>query len=174
MTGLLFFILAIVQSPHPFSLLLAAAVHEGGHLTAALLLGWSFPKVSFKTLGLRLYFSGAFTTFSEVTVCLAGSLAGLLFALSPFAGENFRLYSFGYSAVSLLPISCLDGGSALLSILERITLPHKAYFIQRTVSATAVLIFWIFSLFIVIKTGEGLTLIILSLYITITSLSKKQ
>ncbi len=174
MAGILFFALALLSCQSPLSLIWAITVHEVGHLICALLLGWGVPTLSLCSSGIRLFYSGTHTAFQSLFVCLSGSAAGAAFAIMPFFPDDFRYYSLGFSAVSLLPVLCLDGGEALIEIFELFMLPDLAYKIARIISVITVLLFWVLSVSVQLKTGVNITLLMLSVYLTVTSLSQKQ
>ena len=172
MAGILFLVLAVLSCPYPISLLSAIVLHEAGHLAAAFLLGWGMPSVNFGAAGIRLCYRGAHKTLPSVAVSLAGSLAGVLSSLIPILPEQFRLYSLGFAFLNLLPILRLDGGGALLAVLEAIMLPDRAYRTARTVSAATVLLLWALSVAVQLKAGTNLTLLAVSVYLTVSALTE--
>ncbi|MBE6587142.1 MAG: hypothetical protein E7647_01860 [Ruminococcaceae bacterium] len=174
MAGILFFALALLSAPAPFSLLFAVAVHEGGHILAARLLGFGIPTVSFQAMGMRLRFSGTARLLPALAVSLSGCIAGAAFALIPFLPPYFRLYCAGLSLLNLLPVSCLDGGGALLSVLESIMLPDRAFRIAKTASAVTVLLLCCVSCAVQLKIGANLTLLAVSVYLTVSTLAEGQ
>lgn len=174
MAGVLFLALALLSCKSPLSLIGAILVHEAGHLIPALLFGWGFPAFRFSAAGIRLSYSGTHSAFQSLFVCLSGSAAGAALALLPSFPQEFRYYSLGFSAVSLLPVLCLDGGAALLEALELFMLPDLAYKAASTVSVITVLLFWALSVTVQLKTGVNMTLLLLSVYLTVTSLSQKE
>ncbi|MBQ2730088.1 MAG: hypothetical protein IJF69_04880 [Clostridia bacterium] len=172
MAGLLFFVLMLISCPHPVSMLFALAVHEGGHIITALLLGWGPPKVSMGTTGIRLSYFGIKKPFSSLAVSLSGCFFGALISLFPFLPTAFRLYSAGFAAMNLLPVSRLDGGNALLSLLETGLLPDTSYKVARIASVSAVLAFWVLSIAVQLKSGVNVSLLCVSVYLTVSVLTE--
>lgn len=172
MAGLLFLSLALLSAPHPFSLLFALVLHEGTHIISAALLGFNTPRFSLTGAGARLSYCSERGLFPSLFVSLSGCLFGLLASLIPFLPLHLRQYSIGLSVLNLLPISCLDGGVALLLILEAFMLPDRAYRISAAVSGGTVLFLWVLSTAVQLKAGANLSLLSVSLYLTVTTLTE--
>lgn len=172
MSGMFFLFFALLSAKAPLSLLCAVLVHEGGHLLCAYLLGCKMPSFRFSPGGMKLVFSGQTGGFPTIALCLSGSFLGAVFGLVGAFGESFRLYSLGLSCVNLLPITSLDGGGALLALLEVFMLPDRAYSIARKISLFFTLALCFFSLGIQLKLGANPTLLAVCVYITVSSLSK--
>lgn len=173
MAGLLFLVLTLLSATEPFSLLFALILHEGAHITAAALLGFRLPAFNLTAAGMRLSYCNTKGLFQNLSVLLAGCLAGALAALLPFLPAHFRLYSAGLTILNLLPISCLDGGEILLLLLEAFMLPDRAHRAATAVSTATVLVLWMISLAVQLKAGVNLSLLAASLYLTVTTLTNK-
>ena len=171
MAGVLFLALALLSSPDPLSLLAAVAIHEAAHVITAFLFGWGAPTVSTRAAGLRLSYYGDHSRVSTIAVTLSGCFFGAITAFVPAFSQNLRLYSLGFSVVNLLPVTCLDGGEALLCILERIVLPDRAYVILRTASVITVILLWVLSTAIQLKAGQNVTLLAVSVYLAVSVLA---
>ena len=109
------------------ALLLAAAVHELGHIIIIKLLGGGIKSFSFEASGMCMSLCGINNAASEAAVLLAGPAAGLIFALicSYFGvktANRLLLECAGYgillTAYNLLPALPLDGGRAAYVILS--------------------------------------------------------
>lgn len=171
MAGILFLAVMLLSCPAPFSLICAVAAHEAGHILCAALLGLPKPRLCFKTAGVRLSYTGTHSPAKNLAVVLAGSFFGTLLALIPLFPRQFRLYSLGLAAMNLLPVSCLDGGGALLCTLEHFFLPDRAYRTAKTVSDITVILFCAFCIAVQLKTGANVSLMAVSVYFTVTALS---
>ena len=101
--------------------LLACAVHELGHVAAALALGGRAERLSLTVVGAELSFSyrAPLTYGQDSLVALAGPaanllLGGLFFLLNR---QLPAILSLGIGAFNLLPILPLDGGRVLYGLL---------------------------------------------------------
>lgn len=98
--------------------LLAAAVHEGGHLLVLHLSGGRLHRLTLTGCGAVLHCALPEGRFARAAVCLAGPAAS--FALTALAGAlgGYRLAgaSVLLGAFNLLPVPPLDGGMALAHV----------------------------------------------------------
>lgn len=117
------------------ALLIAAAVHELGHMAAIRLLGGSINELRFEASGLCISLRGINSAASEAAALLAGPAAGLVFALicselGAKTANRLLLECAGYSvlltAYNLLPALPLDGGRAVRIILAVVMGGEKA------------------------------------------------
>lgn len=173
MAGILFIALCLLLCPSPLSLLLAAAVHEAGHLTVAAILGWERPRAALSPFGLRLEYRAHHRCPESIAVALGGSIFGLLATLLPFLPRALRFYSLGFALINLLPVQGLDGGGALLALLELFCLPDRAFFAAERVSLITVLLIWLCVTAAELKLGVNLPVLLATVYLTAVSLSKK-
>lgn len=124
--GILYFVL---EPAELVALVAAAAVHELGHLAALALLGADIQSISMEACGLNIRCGALQGTFARCFATLAGPAAGVgLFLIlrgvgCPTAAEMSLLLSI----VNLLPVLPLDGGNALLAVLERVLGDYAAY-----------------------------------------------
>ena len=167
MAGLLFFVAAIASCPHPAALLLALSAHECGHMATAALLGFGPPRVSLSPAGIRISYFGTAGVLPSLAVSLSGCLFGALLSLVSVLPADFRLYSGGLAALNLLPVSCLDGGGALLTVLEAFLLPHTAYRVARAVSAVFTVLFFALAAAVQLKAGVNVSLLCVCVYLTV-------
>jgi len=168
MAGLLFLLLALASSPAPVLLVAAIVIHEAGHVLSARSFGWRAPALRLRPCGLCLEYSGQHSPLQSLAVALSGSFAGAAAAFVFFKSKSFFITSLGFSLLNLLPVRGLDGGEALLVILESFFLPDRAYCILRAFSVATVLLFFTVSLFVQMKAGANLTLLALTVYLTVT------
>ena len=124
------------DTEYVFLMLFSAIVHECGHLVTL-----RFFKVRAKALVLGL-FGGTIVLDKKLIsyrgdflVAISGSLANLVFALILFAFLRYRfslplffffLSNLTYALFNLLPVSSLDGGMALRSLLLTKKEPYEA------------------------------------------------
>ena len=157
----------------PLAFILSLIVHEVGHLLAAKLLGARIISIGGGMIGLRIKYDFlSVSPVRESVVCISGSIFGILAAYIALAsglavydsGIDFIATSLTFSIMNLLPVRGLDGGEILMCILERFTLPDRAYRICNTVSSATALIFWVTSIRIQMRHGINLSMLIMSVY----------
>ena len=128
-----FFLFRFTPVYRAILLLLALAVHEGGHLLAFTLLGGGVPGVTPVAGGFRFYSPAALSYRAECLIALAGPLANLLpgmcfFLFAPrspyFSEAGWTFLCTGLS--NLIPISDHDGGRALFCLLSSRLSPARA------------------------------------------------
>ncbi len=170
MAGICFFCVALLSCPRPAELLLAVAVHEAAHALAAFLLGWGAPSVCLRAAGFRLAYFGEKGSLESICVSLSGCAVGLIMALLPLPFA-FRLYCLGLSLLNLLPVRGLDGWGALYRFLLFFLLPHRAYGIANAVSLFSALALWAGGVFLQLRAGVNVTLLLVCVYLTVTALS---
>ena len=145
------------------SFLCAVAVHEGGHLLAAILCGVPIKRLraGVGILGFRLSIAYG----RELCVLLAGSGAGLLAAwISHLCGwENGVFFHLTLSGCNLLPIHGLDGGAAVETVLSLWLLPDTACRIARALSFCTVVALWIAVLWICLRVEVNFGLLLAAL-----------
>lgn len=152
------------------SCVVAAAVHEGGHLLAMLCLGYPPQACTLGAFGMRIRLGKRLPGYGHnLLISLAGPAANLL-----AAGGLFCLQSIDTAAVhlilaclNLLPASALDGGEILRCGVSLLGFASLAEPLLRLTSALVLLplaagSFWLF----LQGWGNG-TLLVVSLYLVV-------
>lgn len=107
------------------AVVLAAAVHELGHMAVVYMCGGRIGGVSLGAAGAELRVEGELSYLEDAAVALSGPLAGGLLAfgagcLSELAGGEFLCelcaVSVLYTTFNLLPMGSMDGGGALYAL----------------------------------------------------------
>jgi len=92
-------------------------LHECGHILLLILSGGKLKGVSFGICGITLKAEYPPSYFAKIMISLGGPLAGIIcFLLCRNAGKTLALFAdinLWLSLFNLLPISFLDGGSAM-------------------------------------------------------------
>jgi len=146
------------------SLLFAAAVHELGHIAFAKATKTKISQMTLYPLGARLELDGCFSYTDELLVALGGPLFGLLasaFSImlcksDPFA-LSFASFSLSLSIFNLLPLSSLDGGRIISSILRLLFPIKRSDRIMSILSFFTLFSFWLLSVYFMIKYAGGLS-----------------
>ena len=164
---LLFSVMLFHRDPLFPATLLAAAVHECGHLLAARLLGIRLRLLELDVIGARIFPKGAIPSyFAEWILAAAGPLLSLLLALfvfpfpHPFAhavlGATCSLALF-----NLLPVCGFDGWRILGGILTPLVGERRTAALLYTCSYLALFALFCFSSTLLLRHGESLALCVL-------------
>ena len=101
--------------------ILAASLHELGHILAARIFGSRVDTITFNITGAELRFSytGVLSYGMENMIALAGPAVNLLVGVSALClgGHLFAAVSFGLGLFNLVPILPLDGGRLLSNLI---------------------------------------------------------
>lgn len=159
-----------------FLFILAAAIHEAGHIVSARLLGIRLLYYRINPAGIVLHFDYQHVPYyKEMLVHLGGPLLGLASAAtaSCLTGDGARFFigvSATMSLVNLLPVEGFDGGGALAAMLGELFLPDTVYRTSKAVSAVFVLLLWCAVLWIELRVGGNLGLMVFAVYVMITNI----
>ena len=150
--------------------IIAVLIHEGGHIVASRIAGVPLISLTLKPVGVSMKFDFSRVEYlREAAVHLGGPIAGALTAVLALLLFQEKSITFcGISAVlsvvNLLPISGFDGGGVLSCVLSAIFLPDTAEKISRTVSYIFLLLLWAAVLWIELRVGANLSLLLFVLY----------
>lgn len=156
--------------------LLAAALHEVGHLVAARFLKIPIGCMRFDLLGARIDVKGRILSYGEEwLLCVAGPLSSLIFSIvGSFFWSHTRL-AIAFSCASLLlgllnllPIQTFDGGRMLECALLSFASPKRTGNILRGCTFLFLWLLWAFSAYLMIKIADGISLF----FFTITLLAR--
>ena len=146
--------------------LLAAAVHETGHLCAAKCLHIPVRALRFHLLGAGLETGGKLLSYGEeFLLCAAGPAASLLFAMLPapmwgkseFA-EQLSCASLALGLLNLLPIRSFDGGRMLEDAISARFSPRAADTVLTASSLIFLFLLWATAVYFLLRAGDGLSL----------------
>ena len=151
--------------------LLAAALHEIGHLVAARVMHIPIGAMRFDLLGARIDVKGRILSYGEEwLLCMSGPLSSLVFSLiGSFFWSHTKL-AIAFSCASLLlgllnllPIQTFDGGRMLECALLSFTTPQKTGSILRGCTFLFLWLLWAFSDYLMIKIADGISLFFFTL-----------
>ena len=170
---LLFVSLLLSHSLFSLASLLAALLHELGHILAASLCRIRMKEFSVGLFGAGLTPSdGLYSYFDEIILCLAGPLSNFFFGsasllLLRYASSAFLLSfvfsSFAFGILNLLPIKGFDGGRIFRALLLFWLPLPVAEKISSALSFFFVLFLWTLSVYLLLRTASSLSLFVFSL-----------
>ena len=109
--------------------LLAATIHELGHLLVLHFMGTAPERLTLSACGAELTVRSGLSFRRELLLCLAGPAANLLTGMGLSALGRWPLLlgaSLLLCAFNLLPLRPLDGGNALFAFLSLVCAPDRA------------------------------------------------
>jgi stage IV sporulation protein FB len=170
-------ILVIDNTGIAFYALLAAGLHEVGHLITLKVMRAEIEEISFKAFGvnIKLRSTVSLDYKQEIIVSLAGPLANLIVAAIAYLLSFIGFHSEQFLAIcainiivavfNLLPVTPLDGGRAL----ECLMLSRYAYLSVQRIMVVISIIFILplacVGFYMVMKTGYNITLIVAAIYL---------
>lgn len=167
---LLFCMIATTPFSQLSACLLAALLHELGHIAASRQLSINLAGLKLDVLGARLHTGGHLYSYSSMMLlCLAGPAVNLLcFALTlPHSEQHAWVREFCYSSLSLcvlnlIPVEGFDGGRILHALLSALLPPNCVFRICKTLSFLSILTLWLISVWLLLKSAGALTLFVFS------------
>lgn len=151
------------------SILVAALLHELGHMAAAALLGVKMRLCKAGMAGISLQYDFSLVSHGrEAIVCLAGPVVGVVIFFLGYkngVASYFAGASLGLTVLNLLPISFLDGGCALTAILSVFLSPDKVWHIVRGLSFVFTILLWVLAIIMMLSTGGDISFICASVYL---------
>jgi stage IV sporulation protein FB len=150
---------------------LAAGVHELGHLLAAKALQIPLAGMRWGFLGLWLEVKGRILSYGEEwLLCAAGPLvslltaaAGALFWESVAFARLFSCASLILGLLNLLPIRSFDGGRMLACFLAAFCTERLTEDVLRVISVLFLCVLWATAVYFLLKSGSGLSLFCFSM-----------
>ncbi len=167
---LLFCMIATTPLERLSASLLAALLHELGHIVAAKVLSINLSCIKLDVLGARLSTTGKLYSYpSMIALCAAGPFVNLLcFALTyPLVDAFIWFEEFSYASISLcllnlIPVDGFDGGRILNGILSLVLRPKHVDLICTTLSFLSILGLWLISVWLLLRASTSLSLFIFS------------
>lgn len=144
--------------------MLAALLHEAGHLLTARLLGVGVSEITLLPLGADIKFSRLTTYREDILTGISGAAANILSALLLLplgahpAVRYFICSNLALAALNLLPVDTLDGGTVLRGILSA-RMPEKtASAVMTALSAASLSVLWLCSVYLMLRSCTGIEL----------------
>lgn len=168
---LIFFITSVFDpSGESSATVLAAALHEIGHISVMLMQGIGLRDITVTPYGLEINKKRDYRSFfEEISVSLSGPIVNFLTFGIFFRWSGFMLLlaeaSLTLGVLNLLPVLCLDGGTALNAALSLFLLPDKADRICRRVSFVTLIVIWIPAAYVFMYSGCNYSLFIMCVWL---------
>lgn len=151
--------------------LIAAALHELGHLLMARCLKIPTRCLRLELLGARIEVDGYLLSYGEEwLLCAAGPLVSLFFSAiaAPFwsvfsTARIFSCVSLVLGLLNLLPIQSFDGGRMLACFLAVFLTPRSTYRCIRLISFFFLFLLWSTAVYFLLLAGDGLSLLCFSI-----------
>ena len=170
-------VLLLSDTPFILPLMCAVILHEFGHLLCAIILKIKIKSLELSILGAQIKTAKDPSYIDELIFALGGPLIGLIgFAFTyklslnnldlPFCQNflfPFSILSLCLSIFNLIPLSSLDGGRILkctLCLLFSLDVADKTL---RITSFFTLLCLWLLSVYMMIKTANGVPMFIFCL-----------
>lgn len=162
--------------------LLAAALHECGHIVAAHALRLPFRRMHLGLLGARLELEGRMPSYGEEwLLCAAGPLVSLLGAAiaAPLwrvwpAAVRFSCASLLLGVLNLLPIRSFDGGRMLAASLGAWLPGRVADCVMTLTSLLFLFLLWATAVYFLLRAGDGLSLFCFSVGLFLRFLERER
>lgn len=146
--------------------ILAATVHELGHLAAICALGGTITGICFTVSGIKIEYNSACLSYVREFMCIiAGPVFGLLTAIAA-AHFNYNVFagiSFTFSIFNLLPAKLLDGGQAVFCITKSFLPLYTAEKISYILDAAVTTVILCGGIYTAILTKGNLTLLFMGI-----------
>lgn len=158
---------------------LAALIHECGHLVAAGALGVPVRGIRYDSTGPRLRMGRLLSCREEGLIAAAGPacniLCGGILLCFPLSKELlfFAVTSLFLGILNLLPLKNSDGYRILSVLLCRLPYPSG----ERICDCAALFtvgIFWLFSIYLLLKTGSAILLFVFSATMFLDTVSERK
>ena len=156
-----------------FFAVLAATLHEFGHIIAARILKVKFTGMKLDIFGASLHTENALYSYKkEFLLAFSGPAVNLVsyFATAGLTEKSHAAYMFAASSIflailNLLPIKDLDGGRMAYAIISRFFSENAAWQFVSISSFVIVFSLWTLSVYLILRLGASLSLFIFSTYL---------
>ena len=170
---IILFSLILSRSCFSLTALLAAALHECGHILASRHCKIKLKQMKLGIFGASLVTEGTLCSYkSEIFLAAAGPLVNifcfLLCSLVPQKSdilENFKIASLFLALLNLLPIKELDGGRIAYCTLASLLSPRVALRVVEGLSFSIIFSLWALSIYLILRLGASLSLFVFSCFL---------
>ena len=172
--ALLFTMMSISSSPHPVLMLISYLVHEAGHLFFAKLVGAKIRKIRGGVFKLAISYDCADISYKrEALVCLGGVIFNIGLAMLALTIKNSDIRGFlivcnlSLAFMNLYPVSILDGGRIVKTVLLATVSEEKAEKISRYVSFFGAFLLWLIATYLQLVLQSNVSIFFISVFLLI-------
>ncbi len=150
---------------------IAALCHELGHIIVMMLCGIKIREIEITLFGAEIRSipinlsgiraAGVYSAGAGANLLSAGVI--MLIQLRSLTASFFVVCSLALAILNLLPIRTLDGGFIAEIILNHLS-PNHAYFILSIISASFLVILWLFAGYFLLLCGGNISLFLFCAY----------
>ena len=152
--------------------LAGVALHESGHMLAALLLGIPLRSLDIGTFGMSLKVRGSLISYpKEFLLCAAGPAMNFVSATAVVifserrgyyseCGEWFIAISIMLGFLNLIPAEGFDGGRMLTVVVSSLFGPRASARLISFTTFSSILFLWMLSVYLLIRYGTSLSLFV--------------
>lgn len=174
-------ILAFDRTGFALPLIFAVVMHEGGHLLVMWILDCSPKRVRLVPAALEITAAFGCSRKKEIAVALAGPAVNLVlfftlwFNFLAYKGEQTLIYALINLLIcifNMLPVTGLDGGTVLFSLLARRKTPERAALIMRVINLSLAAVLISAAVYLCFHGKVNISLFITALYLIVISIIK--
>lgn len=173
--------LAFDRTGFALPLIFAVVMHEGGHLLVMWILDCSPRRVRLVPAALEITAAFGCSRKKEIAVALAGPAVNLVlfftlwFNFLAYKGEQTLIYALINLLIcifNMLPVTGLDGGTVLFSLLARRKTPERAALIMRVINLSLAAVLISAAVYLCFHGKVNISLFITALYLIVISVIK--
>ncbi len=173
--------LAFDRTGFALPLIFAVVMHEGGHLLVMWILDCSPKRVRLVPAALEITAAFGCSRKKEIAVALAGPAVNLVlfftlwFNFLAYKGEQTLIYALINLLIcifNMLPVTGLDGGTVLFSLLARRKTPERAALIMRVINLSLAAVLISAAVYLCFHGKVNISLFITALYLIVISIIK--
>ena len=153
-----------------FSVFVAVAIHELGHIFLAKLCKINMREMRLGIFGASLQpREGLMSYKEEIFICLGGPLLNFLSVIptvilfDSYITKTFIMTSIALGVINLLPISGFDGGRIFSALAHTLFRCRTAERISSVLSFIIIFTLWCFSVYLMFKISASISLFVFSL-----------
>ena len=150
-------------------LLCCILIHELSHIITLKLFGGHIKKINVYPFGIDMISDmNTLSYIRELSIVLSGGIANIVCAITAHlfwsVQHSAEMCFFIYANIilgigNLLPLPVFDGGRALHIIISRFLLPDTAFIVQKWTDFFAFLLFFTFSILLILTTQSNFTIV---------------
>ena len=174
-----FFIVWILSEPYitTMVIIVAAFLHEAGHLTVSRLCKVKVSTITIYPLGADIHLSGAVSYRDNMLISIAGPMMNIITFIflqiisvslnEPycFIADQLSASSISLAVINLLPVKGFDGAN-ILGCMSMIIFPENmALLLQKITSCITLTVLWIVSLYLLLTVSSGISLFALCAFL---------